>query len=477
MANPSPQPAPPPPEQESADLFDYALLRDYGGFTIRAVTRHRRLAAGTFLAVLGVAALALWAMPRKYRADTRILAQRNALVSTLANPAFGRPFEADAPTRAARETVLRWDNLLDLVEQTKLVEKTSRNRAPIVRLRDGLTRLLSRRTATHAEHVEALAYTLEKRLTVDVGEGNVTIAAEWSDPSTAYELVEAALQNFLEARHATEVSIVGEAISVLEQHAAEVQKEIKRVSDQLEQLEKETRTTRRTGVVIPRAYHPDEELARLNALYNSKRRALTDLEDFRQRRLSELQAQLVQQRSVYAEQHPSVLSTQQSIASLSGSSPQIEELRTEIAGLEKEIVRRGGQPGEASAPPRMDPMIIAAAAAGPESEDPRVEAVRGELRIAYNKYASLRERIDTARMEMDSYQAAFKYRYAVIAPPQVPKTPRSPQPGLVMVAAILGGIAFAVFASVAADVRSGLVVERWQIERDVELPVLAETKE
>ena len=41
-------------------------------------------------------------------------------------------------------------------------------------------------------------------------------------------------------------------------------------------------------------------------MLEAKRRAINELEEFRRRRLAELQAELAQQRAVYADAHPAV---------------------------------------------------------------------------------------------------------------------------------------------------------------------------
>jgi capsular polysaccharide biosynthesis protein len=42
---------------------------------------------------------------------------------------------------------------------------------------------------------------------------------------------------------------------------------------------------------------------------------------------------------------------------------------------------------------------------------------------------------------------------------------------------IAGGIALALFLSAASDIRAGRIVERWQVEQQLELPVLSEIQE
>ena len=47
---------------------------------------------------------------------------------------------------------------------------------------------------------------------------------------------------------------------------------------------------------------------------------------------------------------------------------------------------------------------------------------------------------------------------------------------LYLAGGLVGGIAMAIFATTAVDIRGGRVLERWQVERGLKLPVLAEFK-
>ena len=66
-------------------------------------------------------------------------------MGVLSNPGMNR--EWDAPTRAAREHLLRRDNLIELCKQTNFVEKYLAARAPAVRLRDWTGERLGREAA------------------------------------------------------------------------------------------------------------------------------------------------------------------------------------------------------------------------------------------------------------------------------------------------------------------------------------------
>src|SRR5258708_6005965 len=69
------------------------------------------------------------------------------------------------------------------------------------------------------DKLEILAKIVDSRLAVWCDGGIVAFSVNWTDPQTAYDLVSAAIHNFLEARNATEVSIILDAIDLLEEHA------------------------------------------------------------------------------------------------------------------------------------------------------------------------------------------------------------------------------------------------------------------
>ncbi len=86
----------------------------------------------------------------------------------------------------------------------------------------------------------------------------------------------------------------------------------------------------------------------------------------------------------------------------------------------------------------------------------------------------LLDRIDSARIELDTARAAFKYRYAVLRPPILPSAPAKPKLPLLAIGALLAAAGLSVIAAVLADLRSGRLLETWQVERLLGLPVLGE---
>src|SRR5262249_41420355 len=151
----------------------------------------------------------------------------------------------------------------------------------------------------------------------------------------------------------------------------------------------------------------------------------------------------------YSDNHPVVLDLQQSIAALQQESPELQVLKKELTTLETELRRRGllqdvplgGTRARSLADPAalepLDPR---------EEEDPDVAYTKTQVKHALARYNALLDRIDTARLELDTAQAAFKHKYQVLKPPQRPKAPIRPRVTLVLLASILAGLFLALLA-------------------------------
>ncbi len=470
---------------DDPDGLGLPSLLDGLRFVPRAVGRHRALALGAFLAMTALAVLIVRIIPHQYQVEASVLAQRSPEMAAVSNPNLNRDW--DTPTRAAREVVVRRENLVALVERTHLVERYLANRAPAIRARDWLVERLSGKPRDRARLEDGLVDTLAERLWISATpEGAVTITFQWPDREVARQIVQEALQTFLDERYASEIKTIGEATAVLRAHDAGLQQEIAATLDRVEQKELALGLrARRPGLAPgpvaspPHDPPPDEERARLESLLAARRRAIADLEAFRQQRLVELETQLARERTIYAPHHPTLMGTIQAVESLSSPSPQIGALRKEAEALERQLAARGRLPGASAAagadlaaamPPTLDDVRLRLR----ETDDPRLAYERRRLDDLLRQHAGLVERIDAASVEMDTARAAFKYRYSVIAPPRLPRDPIRPYELLAALGGVLGGLALACFAAVAADLAGGRVVERWQVERTLALPVIGE---
>jgi uncharacterized protein (DUF58 family) len=219
---------------------------------------------------------------------------------------------------------------------------------------------------------------------------------------------------------------------------------------------------------------------------------MDELEEFRRHRLSELQAHLAEARTTYTENHPAIGDLNQSIAALSVESPQLASLRQETAALRLEYDRKSASfsdapvaaattassltlsGGAVATPPQLSGDVLRLAADLRDDRNPGMVYARGRLRDAMDKYAALRTQIESAQIDLETAQAAFKYRYSVVSPAHLPKSPTKPNVPLVVVAAFIAALLCGLLASILIDVLAGRLLERWQIETLLERPILGE---
>ena len=97
-----------------------------------------------------------------------------------------------------------------------------------------------------------------------------------------------------------------------------------------------------------------------------------------------------------------------------------------------------------------------------------------KLRDAMDKYATLRTQLQAAQIDLETAQAAFKYRYSVLTPAQLPRKPVKPNVPMLLLVSFVAALFAAILVAVVADVHGGRLVERWQIERLLDRPILGE---
>jgi uncharacterized protein involved in exopolysaccharide biosynthesis len=469
--------AAPPKDPDDFELIDFEQVKNWARFVLHAIRRRKLLALAVALLTAGATLALLSVTPRTYRIEAQLLAQKNSVMSALGNPGRPIPFDSDSPTRAAAETVMRRDNLLSLMKQTDLMAHWYRNRTWLFRLKDRVVDLIS--APTEEEKTLAMVEFLETRLTVKAVDPTVTISLEWPDAQLGFRLVDSALQNFLEQRHSTEVSTIAETISILEGHAANLKEAIDAEMEDVKPqpapsaMASAPAPAPRRDVVMTEANRT--ELAEVKVLLDAKRRAITELDDFRRRRLTDLQAQLSQQRAIYADAHPTIVTLLQSISALQEPSPQLQALTKEERDLQAEYERLSARRAEGAA------AVAKARSKEPSplrgdkrADDLNADYARTRLRFAMEKYDVLLERIQSARIELDTARAAFKYRYGIIRPPTFPRRPEKPKVPLVLATGLFAALALGTLAATLADLRSGKILEPWQMSRGLGLPVLGQ---
>jgi hypothetical protein len=461
------------------DLFDWTAIGGYLLLVLHSIRRHRFLFLFTWLSVVGLSIAALATLPRTYEVVTKVQVQHGQVLYS------GNAREADAPTKQAAQTVLRHDNLVALVNQTDMVKAWYAHRAPILKFKDAIWARFFPRPSIE-DQADGFVGLLEKEMWVTTSEGTVTIGVRLKDAQLAYLLVEGALVNFFEARHAAEISSIGEEIAILQGRADEARQVLeKAIADlQAQRAARAARLGRRPRVPTTpfQSTPPDEQSSRLRGEVEIKRRAIADLEEFRRRRITELETRLQEARALYSESHPAVQDLMQSLQAVQHESPQVQTLRRELVPLESELKQRGllaEVPLGASR--ARQPLTLMESELlhdddPREGEDPEIEYAKSQVRHAIERYNGLLDRLEAARLEEDTARAAFKYRYTVLKPPQRPTHAVAPKPALILSASIVAGLFLAVLATAFLDLSSRKLLEPWQVEHRLGVPLLARVR-
>jgi hypothetical protein len=479
------------PREDEQEGFDLAAAADLARYVLRAPKRRPWRFAALLAASTGLACAAFALYPRTYSTEVKILAQQNLVLPALGNPNRTVPREADNPTKNVGDTILRHDNLVGLIKQVDLLDRWESTRPPLLRAKDRVFQKLLPEQSEH-DRMRSIEGVLEKRLTVKTEDSTITITAAWTDARMAYDLASAVERNFVDARYDAEISVIDDAIDILQQHAKEEKERFDQARVDFESIDgSRIKAPVRSKVVVRSRPHPapvhtapagspvDPSL--LQAL-EDKRAAIQTMEAAHKQQLADLNRQLSEALVTYRPEHPTVLAIKQKIAAAKADPPELVRLRGEERALIDQVAASAPAvaPAIAVASSRhASARTIAALTGSPSSpliveDDPAVTVARMKLQQSAQKYADLETRIDGAKIELDIAKTAHKYRYSLVRPAEVSKRPQTPNP-----VAFGGGLFVLVLAMsfggvVVAERRRGILVEPWQIERKLKLPILGD---
>lgn len=509
---------------ENASELDGARLREMLGLIWRAPRRHPLLSLGVLvLNLLATVVYTFW-LPRTYEVDARIVGQRVLVMPSLGNPHRSVPTDADAPTRGAVDAIMDQENVVSLVKDTNLLDRWEANRPKLMRWKDKAVRLVSPKP-TEEDRLRSMIGLLKKRLLVQADESTIKITLQWDDPAVAYDVVDLAQKNFLQRRSAMETAVIVDTITILEAEARTAREALalaladaarlaaKNSAARTASAEKTDAAatpggaaaaaaapTMRTVTVVRPTWTDTataEHVANASGLakeLDDKRAEIRAVEGPWQRNLADLRAKLADLRATYAEAHPAVMTLERRIADASAEPKELVQLRAEEKGLLERIdaIPSGGS--AKAAPGRVTTTTInmpvrpanaintpgAAQGEGPvllREEPPELTEARTKLQAASRKYEERADRIDAARIELETARAAFKYRYRVVLPPELPKEPLGPGKPVRLAGGVLLSLMVMLFAAGARDLLSGTLVEGWQAKRRLRVPLLSEVVE
>jgi hypothetical protein len=488
------------PDQGESEGIDLERVREIVGFALRAARRRSWLAAAAFVSVAGIGLTVSATMPRTYSSQVKLLARRSPLIRP--NSQNG---PEENPTKNVSAMIMRRDNLVQLAKEENLLERTAQTRSAALRFKDRVLGSLYGATSD-ADKLRMLVMSLEGRLTVEVEKDDATvdITIDWPNPQIAYDLVTRVQKNFLELRYDSDVAAINDSVAVLEEHA---KSELAVVDADLAEYQKilEDRAANAAlhppAAVIPGAPVPrgpvaggapprlqggsvapgvDSDLAKA---LEEKRLQIKSAEEGQSRALEVLRAQLVQAQLTLTSMHPTVIALQQQVDAMSQPSAELTRLRAEERALLSQIAAPrpvAAVPSPFRTGPATDPSLAPSAAPAvplaPQSldRDGPLQIAQAKLTSAVQASEEAMARVDQAKEELEFTRAAYKYRYSVFTPAEVSSKPKKPTATIVGVGSVFGAGLLAILLAAASDLATGLVLESWQVRRQLKLEVLGE---
>ena len=488
-----------PEGEDGAGGFDLQAAKDLLGFAVRAPRRRPFLALCIFVIVGGLGLTVAATMPRIYNVTVKLFAQRTSVLPEVGTLRQAR--EEDYPMRNVADVIRQHDNMVDLLERTNLVGRFFAERSPALRLKDQIFATIGTPLSEDDKKAAVLA-TLDKKLTVIADADSVTISVDWFDAKATLDVAAVLEQNLLEARYDSEVAMISDAVGVLEQHAkakaTKVDEALAEFVSQRERLlpdpaepdtssgmpgQRRAPVARRSsgGAAAPST---DTDVARE---LEETRQRIRSLEDGRQRQIDSVRDQLRQAQLTLTPQHPTVIGLQRAFEGLSEPSPQLAELKANERKLMSVIVAPAAPPAAAPAsggtPAAVAPAQLpvpspagSAARLATENEvekSPALAPARQHLESVVLEYQEASNRVDGAKLELELARRAVAYRYRVITPPELPRKTKRPMGLIVGAGSLIAGVLLALVGSTFADLLGGVLLETWQVRRQLKLDVLS----
>lgn len=445
-----------------------------GTFAAAALRRRWIRIAAAALIFLAAGAAAAMLLPRTYSAGSRLLVKNNYVMPALAHPTRAVPVGAESLTQSAAELVLSRSSMKNLVARYGLLERWDRERPAVLALKDRVVELV-KGPLSPEDKADAIVEVLEKRIRVTVEGEVVRVHATWTSPRTVVDIANGAVEEFLAARQRIDIQTIADTSEILARAAAE---ERVRLEAQLAVVAAARAQAARLGTSrMPstrraRETQPDDGLDALRGRIADARGAREEMEQRRADEIRKVEARIAETRMFLTEQHPDVRALRQALAEARVEPPSLVDARGREAALRAEYAARGGDPARAERVATATGSVEAAGldgigladpdaaliapppASAAEVEDDALEYQRSLLKSVILSYQELLDRLANAQVELKTAQAAFHYRYTVTEPTRVPKKPDSPNVAMLVIGALVAGLAAGVFIALFAELRA-----------------------
>jgi hypothetical protein len=488
-------------------IVDLKALGNYAGFLKRSLGRRRSLVVSTFLTVCGVVLLLCVVMPRVYKISVRVLTHRSLVMAALVHPDRSIPQSADAPTLGAVELIKSRENLENLISDTKLEETWERNRSALWKGKDKLLSMVGSTPSEQDKH-ESFLKLLDDRVVATVLDEVVAMDVEWPDAEIAMKLSEAALARFLKIRHDMELSEVLETVTILERNVESSRQGIEEVVARMQKIvdakehDFDARGGNRSGghrgrrsrvIAIRRpsgANRVDAGVEGVRQALAAKQAIVAQMKRALEARVAKEQEELTGLRQSLGPDHPDFIEQKRKAEEAAAPPPELVQAQQEEVRLAAQL---SAMPAASHDTPAVKVESAGSSNPGEDADlmrvpvsdelyaqldkDPEIASVMEEIKKREDAHDELLNRLANARIESETANVAFEYRYITTQGPVFPKKFTKPNLVLFGVGGVLVALMLGLVLAVVADLQSNKILESWQIERFLQSKVLGEVEE
>lgn len=420
--------------------------------------------------------------PRNYECEARVLVQRTNVI-TGGQPQQLSPEEMRNVAREYEEQVMAKDNIVAIVRQKNLVARWDDMRQPHRRLLDKINRKMGKPPYSDDEKYDALVNKIHTSLKVWVDGATVSVRLEWSDPEAARDIIDAAVKNFLEARFQAEVGVIPERLKILESTLAQSHKDLEVAAVELQRQQKIANPKERVGNIyipnLPAGVRADVETMdpELRKKLEGVRQQIAIQSEGKMRRAAELQQEYNEKRGTLAEGHPEMIALKQRLDQAKQDDPQVAALKQQERDILGEIQaqRKAAAEARENAPkPRVaTPAPVPVDTAPQAGTTKNLQDAQVQFDTIRGKFTDIANQVEAARLELKTAEAAFKTRYRVVHPAEIPVAPKRPVGFIAIVIGVMSTIAAVLAVAALADRFSGIFFEPRDVRDRLGLPVFA----
>lgn len=422
--------------------------------------------------------------PRSYEIEAKVLVQRTQAI-TGGQAQQLTPEEMHNINQEYKEQIMAHDNIIAIVRQKNLVPRWDDMRQPHRRLLDKINAKMGKPAHSDDEKFDALVGKIQTSLQVWIEATTVTVKLDWSEPEAGRDIVDAAVKNFLDARFQSEVGVIPERMKIFEGMVAASYKEMQAAAQELGRQQQILNPKAATRIFLPGPpaanvpqIEPEDPATR--ARLEGIRQQIGTLQQGKMQHTQELQQQLSEAQRTLADGHPTVVNLKAQIEASRQDTGELARLKQEerdiindIAAKQKAAVAaaeankpKGGALKPAVPVPAPEPVPTAGTTKNLQDAEAQFETIK-------KKFGDYSAQLDATRLEMRTQEAAFKTRYKVTRPAEVPAGPKRPVGLIAIIIGMMSTLAAVLAVAALADRFSGIFFEPREVRDRLGLPVFA----